>query len=132
MATLAQAKTLGTSFGNAEEVVHTYYDFAVDAGAQGSLDIFTASGDVIVTHFHMEVETTCTGTGAVLTINTTDDLEKYCSASQGAVANLVAGYNLIGPYQGVKLASGEKIYQTIATAALTAGKIHYVVKYLNA
>jgi hypothetical protein len=132
MATVANAKSIGPLFNNAEEIVSAFYDFSVDAGAQGSLDIFTAAADVIVTHFHMEVETTCTGTNAVLTVSTTDELEKYCSASQGAVAKLVAGYNLVGPWQGVKIASGEKIYQTIATAALTAGKIKYVIRYVNA
>lgn len=132
MATVSNHKTIGPTFGNAEELVFAYYDFSADAGAQGSLDIFTAAADVIVTYFHMEVESTCTGTNAVLTVNTTDDTEKYCSAAQGAVANLAAGYNLIGPFTGVKLASGEKITQTIATAALTAGKVKYVIKYVNA
>ena len=132
MATVANAKSIGPIFNNAEEVVYAYYDFSVDAGAQGSLDIFTAAADVVVTHFHMEVETTCAGATAVLTVSATGELEKYCSASQGAIAKLVAGYNLIAPYQGLKIASGNKIYQTIATAALTAGKIKYVIRYINA
>lgn len=132
MASVQKACTAGSLFRNSEEMLVAVYDFAVDAGAQGSLDLFTAAADIIVTHFHIEVETTCAGATAVLTVSTTDELEKFCTASQGAVANLVDGYSLIGPGVPVKIASGEKIYQTIATAALTAGKIKYTMKYMNA
>lgn len=143
MTALALHKKVGPCFNNSVEFVHTEYDFAVDAGATGALDIFTAGEDIVITHFHTKVVTTCTSGGsATLKVGIsggTTDL--FANTTQGAVASLAAGAVLVPPaVEGtpnalalpVKLASGGKIIQTIGTATLTAGKVKYVIGYVKA
>lgn len=143
MAALAGAKTIGPSFGNAEEIVSAVYDFSVDAGATGALDIFTAGEAIVITGFHTTVMTTCTSGGsATLIVGISGgDTDIFLNATQGAVASLAAAYTAVPPaVEGtpnvlplpVALASGGKIIQTIGTAALTAGKVKYVIKYVKA
>lgn len=142
MAALKQYKKIGPTFNNAEEVVTAVYDFAEDGGATGALDIFEASGDVVITHFHSYVMTAATSGGsATLKVGTSGDDDLFMTATQGAVANLTAAAAFMPlAVEGtpnalplpVKLASGSKIIQTIGTAALTAGKVKYVVKYVKA
>jgi hypothetical protein len=143
MAAIAGAKTIGPTFNNAEEVVHAYYDFSVDAGATGVLDLFTAGEAIVITGFHATVMTTCTSGGSATVIAgiSGGDTDIFMNATQGAVASLAAAYTAVPPaVEGtpnvlplpVALASGGKIIQTIGTATLTAGKIKYVIKYMKA
>ncbi len=142
MAALANKKDLGPSFDKDHEIVRATYNFAVDAGAVGALDIFEAKEDIVITHFHVKVETACTSGGsATLKVGPAADDDAFLTTTQGAVANLTAGA-LFMPVavEGtpnvlplpVKLASGAKIVQTIGTAALTAGKVEYVIGYVKA
>lgn len=142
MASLAGYKKIGPAFKKEEEVVRVVYDFSVDGGATGALDIFEASSDVIITHFHSVVKTTATSGGsATLKVGVTGDDDAFMTTTQGAVANLTASSAIFPPaVEGtpntlplpVKLASGAKVLQTIGTAALTAGKVEYVLKYVVA
>lgn len=143
MAALTGAKTIGPTFNNAEEVVHAYYDFSVDAGAQSALDVFTAGEAIVITGFHATVVTQCTSGGSATVIAgiSGGDTDIFMNATQGAVANLTAAATIVPPaVEGtpnvlplpVALASGGKIIQTIGTANLTAGKIKYVIKYMKA
>ena len=139
MAALDERKYLGKTFSNAKEMVKVIYDFAVDGGATGALDIFEASSDVVITGFFSVVKTTATSGGsATLKVGVTGDDDAFMTTTQGAVASLTAGALILPPaVEGtpntlplpVKLASGAKILQTIGTAALTAGKVEYTVEY---
>ena len=136
MAALAGYKAkVGPSFKNAEEIVRVVYDFSLDGGATGALDIFTAEQDMIVTGFHLQVLTACTSGGsATLIVGVSGgDTDACLDATSGAVANLganaVIGQEATVPF---RLASGGKLIQTIGTAALTAGKIEYVFKIMKA
>lgn len=143
MASLAGAKSIGPTFANEKEVLRARYDFSADAGATGALDIFTASADVVITDFHAVVKTTATSGGsATLKVGVTGDDDLFITTTEGAVANLTAATvfqakpvltegtpNTVAWPFPRKLASGEKILQTIGTAALTAGVVEYVVEY---
>jgi hypothetical protein len=141
MAAIAQAKTLST-FSNQMEVVRGRYDFSVDAGATGALDIFTAGQAIVITHFSLTVKTACTSDGsATLKVGITGDDDRFATTTQGAVANLTLGAIIVPPaVEGtpnvlplpVKLASGDKVLQTIGTAALTAGVVEYCIAYVKA
>ena len=48
MAAVADAKTAAATFSRGEEEAVVTYDFAVDAGGTGALDLLTASQDMIV------------------------------------------------------------------------------------
>jgi len=142
MAAVAGAKTIGNQFRNEEVVERVTYDFAVDAGATGALDLFTAAADLIITGYNLVVKTAGTSGGsATLIVGVTGTTNAFLTTTQGAVANLTLGA-VLGPLytEGTpntyplprKLASGEKILQTIGTAALTAGKFDHVIKYMKA
>ncbi len=142
MAALAKRKYLGETFGNEEVIERVRYEFSADAGAVGALDIFEASSDVIITGFHSYVKTAATSGGsATLKVGVTGDDNVFMDTTQGAVASLTLGAAIFPPaVEGtpnvlplpVKLASGSKVLQTIGTAALTAGVVEYVIKYVKA
>jgi hypothetical protein len=142
MATLKNYKKIGPTFTNGEECVTVEWDFANDAGATGVLDIFEAGSDVVITHFHSTVLTAATSGGsATLKVGITGDDDLFMTTTQGAVASLTLGAVVIPAVVDgtpnviatpVKLASGAKVLQTIGTAAMTAGKVKYVIKYIKA
>jgi hypothetical protein len=143
MAALAKKLNVGPAFSAGMEMAHVEYDFSVDAGAVGALDIFEAAEDIVITHFHSKVMTACTSDGsATLKVGVsggTTDL--FMNTTQGAVTSLTANAVILPlavegtpnalpiPY---KLASGGKLIQTIGTAALKAGKVKYVIGYVKA
>jgi len=142
MAAVSKAQVVGTAFTNEEVIERVIYDFAVDAGATGVLDLFTASADILITHFSSVVKTAGTSAGsATLKVGVTGSDALFMTTAQGAVASLTLGAAIFPVVvEGtpnvfalpVKLASGSKILQTIGTAALTAGKVEYTVRYMRA
>lgn len=142
MAAVSGRKYLGKTWSNEEQVLRVRYDFSVDAGATGALDLFEASADVVITGFHSYVKTAATSGGsATLKVGTSGDDDAFMTTTQGAVASLTLGALIAPPaVEGtpntlplpVKLASGSKVIQTIGTAALTAGVVEYVIRYVSA
>jgi hypothetical protein len=142
MAAIKDAKNLGPAFSNEEVVIRAIYDFAEDGGAVGALDIFEANEDIVITHFSSHVKTACLSAGsATVAVGVTGATTVLLTATQGAKANLTAGAVLFpAVVEGTpnvlatprKLAAGEKVIQTVGTAALTAGKVEYCVKYVRA
>lgn len=140
MATIAKHKALGQTFKNEKVIERVRYDFAVDGGATGALDIFTASQDLLITGFSSCVKTLGASLGsATLIVGVTADTDAFSTLAQGAVANLTAGAVILPPaVEGtpnvlplpLKLASGSKVLQTIGTAALTAGVVEYAIEYM--
>ena len=145
MAAVATRKYLANQFPNQVCTERVVYDFAVDAGATGALDLWEASDAVVVIGFHTIVKTACTSGGsATVKVGHTDDDDAFCTIVQGAVASLTAAAHIVPPVvlsEGtpntavfpvpVKLAAAKKILMTIGTAALTAGKIEFVVQYIK-
>lgn len=142
MAALAKKLSVGPAFSAGIEMAHVEYEFSVDAGAVGALDIFEAAEDIVITHFHSKVMTACTSGGsATLKVGITGTDNLFMNITQGAVASLTANAVVMAPaVEGtpnalplpVKLASGAKVLQTIGTAAMTAGKVKYVIGYVKA
>lgn len=146
MATVAKHKTVGTVFSNEMVTERVVYDFAVDAGATGALDLFTAGADIILMGFYAYVKTAATSGGsATLKVGVTGDDDLFMTTTEGAVANLSIGTvhqakpvltegtpnTVVWPFPR-KLASGDKILQTIGTATFLTGKIEYVLQYVKA
>lgn len=130
MAAVAKAVRIGSGFQNEENIVRVVYDFAVDGGATATLDLGTAVQACMVTGFYAVVKTACTSGGsATVQVGDTNDDDRYLTAT--AVASLTANatFGENGAFnQVVRLAAGDKLTMTIATAALTAGKIEFVFK----
>ena len=142
MAALAKKLMVGPTYTTGMEMAHVEYDFSVDGGATGALDIFEAAEDIVITHFHSKVMTACTSGGsATLKVGITGSDNVFMNTTQGAVASLTANAVVVPPaVEGtpnalplpLKLASGAKVLQTIGTAAMTAGKVKYVIGYVKA
>ena len=132
----------GPSFSNEEALDTVTYDFVVDAGAIGAKDIFTAAENIIITHFHATVlAAVTTSASGTVAVGVTGSLSRFMTAAQGAAANLTLNASVVPlPVEGapnvlalpVFLAANNKVIQTIATGALTAGRIKYVMKYIKA
>jgi hypothetical protein len=146
MANLAGYKKVGSGFSNEEQTIKARYDFAVDAGATGALNIFTAESDCIITDFHALVKTAGTSGGsATVAVGVTGSTSAFVTTTQGAVANLTANAvfqaNVVltegTPNTAAfplprRLASGDSVLMTIGTAALTAGVIDFVMNVKKA
>lgn len=146
MTAVAKAKTIGSAFSNEVILERVVYDFSVDGGAVGALDLFTAGADVVLKSFHAYVKVAGTSGGsATLAVGVTGSTSAFVTATEGAVANLTLNNvlqakpvltegtpNTIALPLPRRLAAGAKIVQTIGTATLTAGQIEYVIEYCKA
>lgn len=133
MAAVAKAKSIGNTFANDIVTERVIYDFSVDGGAVGALDLFTADADVVLKGFHAYVKTAATSGGsATVAIGVTGATTAFVDATAGAVANLTANAVLGSAIAPRRLASGAAVLMTIGTAALTAGKIEVVISYTRA
>jgi hypothetical protein len=132
MATLKGYKKVGSPFTNDSETVKVTYDFSVDAGAVGALDVLLAEQNCVITGFYMVVETAATSGGSMtLDVGITGDTNLLLADL--AVASMTAG-SLHKPtiVEGtpnvlpmpVKLASAAKVLFEIKTATLLTGKMH--------
>lgn len=129
MAAVAGAKTIDAGFTGDLETVEVTYDFAVDGGATGALDLLTCNDAMVIVHAWAKVVTACTSGGSATLIYgiKSGDTDAFLDATSGAVANLTAGAVLPNETTGlgVKVAAGGKVEMTIGTAALTAGKVKF-------
>lgn len=132
MATVKGYKKIGSPFTNQSETVKITYDFSIDAGAVGALDLMLAEQSCVITDFYMVVETAGTSGGSMtLDVGITGDtnllLADLAVASMTAGSlhkpTIVDGTPNVLPLP-VKLASGAKVLFEIKTATLTAGKFH--------
>jgi hypothetical protein len=125
MAAVSDAKH-ASQFTGKIETVQVVYDFSADAGATGALDLLTADQDMCVRVMAKTVTGVTSGGAATLEVGKSGN-------TAGAIAQVAktaadtAG-KLLQPAGWFYLASGEKLIQTIATAALTAGKIRYFIE----
>lgn len=140
MAALKNHQTAGRGFGNSLEWRRVTWDFAKDGGGTGALDILTADSAIIIAHAHLKVLTACTSGGSATLIwgVSGGDTDIFCNATQGAVANLTANAIILPPVvegtpnvlpNPMTLAASGKLIMTIATAAMTAGKIEFAVAF---
>ena len=144
MAALKNKKNTSGGFSNQIEVIKVVYDFAKDGGSTGALDILTADANLVVLGFHVKVLTTCVGAGMTLDVGISGgdtDILLDGAAVASLVANAMIPATLSVLSEGtpntqvfampLKLASGEKLIQTIGVAALTAGKYEYVFQVMK-
>jgi len=130
MAALGNHKIVGAGFSNDAQIVRVIYDFAVDGGAVGDFDVFTASSSVLVELVSIDCKTAITATA---TANL--DLGKGAGGVEFLSDFDVGGGISVdvqtpGATAGkiVELASGEKIVMGLETEAITAGKLEYIFK----
>jgi hypothetical protein len=130
MATLNKYKT-HSQMGSQLEVVEIEYDFAKDGGSTGAKDIIKFMEPCVLVDAYTKVDTACTSGGSATVIwgikgGATD---ACLDVTSGAVAALTAGAVIPGETacKQIKLADNDILEMTIGTAALTAGKIRFVM-----
>lgn len=137
---------------NMKHVQQYEYDFAVDGGAQGDIELSAKAGKApipigaIITDVTAYVKTACTSGGSATVAWGNDDDEDGFSGATVAVATMAANYVHNGSTNAGALLwddtndhgidvyvadadDGEFIFQ-IATADLTAGQVIFMVEYL--
>lgn len=134
------------------KVMEYVYDFDVDGGATGAIDLSAKDGyrilpdNALVIDVVAFVETAVAGTSSTLTWGNTTDADGYSGAAI-AEATLVADYIHNGQGQATALlwddtndhqtyflansANDRDFSVTIGTADLTAGKVKFFVMYLQ-
>jgi hypothetical protein len=129
MAAVTAHRTVEAPFTGEQKVVRITYDFALDGGATGVLDHFTAGDALVIKDYHCYVETAATSGGSATMIVGVigGDTDACIDATSGAVANYSANA-VIGKEAATPcyLAAGGKMGQTIATDTFLTGKIHHV------
>ena len=124
MANAAIYKELGGFLADKSGHAILIYDFANDAGAQGTIDLGEAKQKMCIKNAYIHVQTACTSAGsATVSIGSTDDADGILDTTSGAVANLTADAVLFETTDKLFLDVGDKISLVIGTADLTAGKI---------
>lgn len=113
------------------------YDFAVDGGAVGTINLGrNLPAGAIVTDVYFDVLTAATSGGLAdfkLTAGSTDIMAAtdFDDATDGVdAAGLKKLSALNGSAAAIKISTESELQLDIVTAALTAGKIRFLVKYL--
>ena len=113
------------------EVVEVEYDFAKDGGATGALDLIKMKQAMVLVDCYAKVDAAATSDGSATLIWGVKggDTDACLGTTAGAVANLTLGAVIKGDSAGkqIKLAADSVLEMTIGTAALTAGKIRFVM-----
>jgi len=107
------------------------YNFANDTGAAATYNLGTFKHKTLVLQGTCFVETACTSAGsATVAIGTsTADTDAFMDATSGAVANLIDDFvHVETASTRLVVAADETLDLTIATAALTAGKIKVILE----
>lgn len=131
MADASKKLELG-AFSNELRMARLEYDFSKDGGATGDLELAIARGNIIVHDAWVHVPTACTSGGSATVAIGIDggDEDAFLDITSGAVAALTENAVLSETTaRGLFVADGSEIQLTIATAALTAGKINVHVAY---
>jgi hypothetical protein len=128
MAAIKNAKTIGQEFDNDSTIVRAIYDFSVDGGAIGALDVFTATQDVVILGIYANVKAAVTSGGAT-TVAVGIDADPDTLIDETLKAAMGTGV-MVSPILAalpIKLASGAKVKINIADFTVTAGKIEIVM-----
>jgi hypothetical protein len=129
MAAVLNAKTAGSGFTGKIETLEVTYDFANDAGATGALDLLTADANCMVRVAAKTITGATSGGSATLEVGKSG--ATATAIAQSALTTFNAAGKILQPVGWMYLASGDKLIQTIATAALTAGKITYLIEVVK-
>jgi hypothetical protein len=132
MAAVKNVKPVGSDFGNQENLIRVQYDFSQDAGAIGNLDLMLdADGDVLVELVGISVEEAVTSAGAATVAVGIANSDEFRSAI--VLTTFTAGAFVQPETVGLvqKVADGANVTMSIATAALTAGKMTFIFKAMS-
>lgn len=137
---MSQKVQLGTELNNCKNNIKGVYSFAASGGAVGDITLKDEDGaalvlpaGAIITNVIAHVVTACTSGGSATVALKANSAADLCAAT--AVASLTSNALIAGVPVGtaataVRLTAQRTLKVTVATAALTAGKIHYFIEYM--
>ncbi len=122
----------------ASQLQTVLYDFSFDAGAVGTISFGAAlPPNAVVTKLSADVQTAATSGGSAtyqvlagataLTAATAFD---SATAGINAAGVLDIPLNVSSPFDAIKLTVSSELKLTIGTAALTAGKVRFLVHFV--
>lgn len=136
----APLEGMGTLINQTKNVVRAVWDFAVQGGAVGTVNLLDEQGNAVllpagafITNVVLDVVTPATtgasGTGSLGFLSTVDLLAATAAASiTGVLAGIPVG--TAATWKGPGTAALTPITFTIATGALTAGKFNAFIEYV--
>lgn len=128
----AQKYSLGTVLRQAHNTAVGVYDFSATGGAQGDHEVgITLPDNAIVTDVLFDVVTAPTSGGSATVafkVQSAGDLK--AATAIASWTGLLDGVPVSSAATAIKLTAQRKVYATIATADLTAGKIKVFVEYV--
>lgn len=120
-------------FSGSKEVVEIVWDYAVDGGAIGALDLLKVKEDSVLTQFHAVIKTSLVGVSGTVEIGKSGDtagiMAQTGTASLQTANSPVDSASFGSAY---RLVANDVIIQTIATTAMTDGKIKYMFELMKA
>jgi hypothetical protein len=133
-----QGEKVGTQMlRNCLQVMIAQYDFAVQGGAIGSVNLLGLDGkaavlpqNAIIADSLIDVITPCTTSASgtiALTAQSAGDLKAALAAA--SYTGLVAGIPVGTAATSIKMTADRTLQATIATGAITAGKFNLIVEY---
>lgn len=129
------ADTAGVSGLSVVKMATAVYDFAVDGGVIGAITLAGTIGlpdNAVVTAWTYDVLTTCTSATDAATIALsvpTDGALTTAIAISNAANPWDAGAHLVNTALPKKLTAARNLQITVASEAITAGKIVFTVQY---
>lgn len=136
MVTFAFEEAKATTFSNNGVMVQDFvYDFAVQGGAVGFIDLKSnVPNGAVILRVTYKVDTAFTSGGsATVALGDSNTNARYLAATAYNNAAFTAGTvaaAAIGVPLNVNAAAKGEVGITVATAALTAGKMHLFVEYM--
>ena len=128
MASVVDKKVISEPFSNEAELVRAVWDYDVDGGAVGSLDLLEAQGNVAVLLKAAVVKDPVLSGGA-LTLSVGESAGSEL-INAWPKANMDGDEHKIGLVP-LKLTAGEKVGMSIAVASATRGKIEFIFEVLR-
>jgi hypothetical protein len=130
---------LGDLLNKTKNTARLRYDFAVNAGAVGSMnlldengDLFTLPSGAIITQVYIDIITACVSTSndgtIALKANVANDLLSAVDAD--TLSGITAGVPVGTAATMVKCTAARNIVLSIAVHALTAGKFDVYIDYV--
>jgi len=118
------------------QVARGRYDFAVDGGAVGDIDLTSSAqipANAVITHGFMEVDTAVVGSGASVAIKVEGAADIVAAAAVSGAPWSSTGRKSVIPVAtgatSVKTTAARKIQATVSAAVLTAGAFDVVLFY---
>jgi hypothetical protein len=134
-----QGEKVGTQMlRNCIQVMIAQYDFAIQGGEIGSVNLLGLNGkaavlpqNAIIVDSLIDVLTPCTTSASgtiALTAQSAGDLKAALAAA--SYTGLVAGIPVGTAATAIKMTADRTLQATIATGAITAGKFNLIVEYI--